>query len=90
MEELQRINNVIIFDTKTEYTSNDIFENDKLTQVYNNVVILKGLPSLVNKINSENGIVYIHSNAELSVAGKIELRNVSQQLQNEYSKIAGE
>jgi hypothetical protein len=90
MEKLSRINNVIIFDGKTEYNSNEIFEDNKLIQIYNTVAILKGMSTLVNKINLENGLVYVFSNPELTGVGRIELRNVSQQLQNEYSKIINE
>lgn len=87
MEKLNRINNVIIFDDTNEYSFNEIFTDSKLTQIYNTAIALRGLSTLVNKINSENGLVYIFSNAELNITGKIELRNVSQRLQDEYSKI---
>jgi len=87
MEKLNRINNVVIFDGTNEYSSNEIFKDSKLTQIYNTAIALKGLPTLVNKINSENGLVYIFSNPGLNITGRIELRNVSQRLQDEYSKI---
>ncbi|SMP11409.1 hypothetical protein [Chryseobacterium profundimaris] len=88
MKELNRINNVIIFDGINEYNSNEIFADSKLTQIYNNAIGFKGLPTLINKINLENGLVYIFSNPELNITGRIEVRNVSQTLQDEYSKIA--
>ncbi|WP_343664032.1 hypothetical protein [Chryseobacterium mucoviscidosis] len=42
MEKLNRINNVIIFDGTNEYSSNEIFKDSKLTQIYNTAIALKG------------------------------------------------
>lgn len=85
MEDLT-INNVIVFDGKEEYSTEQIRASLKLTRLVTTITILGGFPTLVDRINKEGGLLYITSDPNHE-SGRAELKNVSEELYSEYLKI---
>lgn len=78
-----KINNIIIFDGKKEFEK-DVIESDlKLKHLANTLTAFGGYPTLVERINKENGLLYITTDPNHE-SGKTELRNVSKELYSEY------
>ena len=78
------IKNVIIFDGVKEFSKNEILEDTELTAMMNAVINLGGFASFAEKINSEEGLIYITTELDHKFgAGK--LKNVSNKLYFEYS-----
>jgi hypothetical protein len=83
---MNKIKNIILNNSVNEYDSNkDIFSNE-MNSLVNSVTTLGGFPTIIDKINKENGTVYIKSNSDFS-SGSAELINVSSELKAEYEKI---
>lgn len=70
-----------------EIGSEEILKSIDLQQLVSRTIIIKGLSTLISKINEENGELYIYADSEL-VSKSLELRNVSRNLQDEYYKIS--
>jgi hypothetical protein len=85
---METMKNVIIFDGINEYSNYEIFQSLELENVYHRAINLKGLPTLIKKINEENGLLHIKINSKYEI-GRTELKNVSLKLQDEYIKIIG-
>lgn len=73
------INNIIVFDGINEYNTNQINSNPKIRTLVNNAIYLGGFPTLIDRIKSENGTVYVTTNTEFS-HWKADLKNVSIEL----------
>lgn len=74
-----KIKNLIVNNGIREYDFNEIHSNKKIFQLANTVFAWHQLEPLSEKINSENGIVYITTNTEFS-HWKADLKNVSIEL----------
>lgn len=79
-----KIKNIIVNNGIKEYDFEQIHSNKKIFQLANSVIILSGLEKISDKINSENGLVYITSKSDFS-SGSAELRNASMELLEEYN-----
>lgn len=80
-----KIKNLIVNNGIKEYDFDQIHSDKKIFQLANSVIILSGLEKLSEKINSENGLVYINSKADFS-SGSAKLKNTSVELLEEYNK----
>jgi hypothetical protein len=77
------INNCIIFDGVTEFSNLEIIDNNQLRAFRNSTIALNGFASLIERINLENGLIYISTNASFT-ENRIELRNVSDDLMKDF------
>jgi hypothetical protein len=82
---MEKIKNLIVFDGKVEYKNESAYSNPKIQGLISGVIGFSGISTMIEKINAENGAIYIHSNEDFSV-GKLELRNVSNEIKEEYQK----
>ncbi|WP_299781818.1 hypothetical protein [uncultured Formosa sp.] len=83
---MNKIKNIILNNFITEYDSSKYEFTNEMNQLVNSITILGGFPTIIDKINSENGTVYIKCNSDFS-SGSAELINVSSELKAEYEKI---
>lgn len=81
------IKNVVVNIDGKEIGSEEILKSIDLQQLVSRTIIIKGLSTLISKINEEYGELYIYADSEL-VSKSLELRNVSRNLQDEYYKIS--
>ena len=77
------IKNVLIFDGEKEYSKIEIHQDRTLTALMNSVINLGGFPTLIDKINDENGLLYIKTDSSHG-SGTGDLRNVSPALYSEF------
>jgi hypothetical protein len=77
------INNCIIFDGVMEFSNLEIIDNNQLRAFRNSTIALNGFASLIERINLENGLIYISTNASFT-ENRIELRNVSDDLMKDF------
>jgi hypothetical protein len=82
---MNKIKNIILNNSITEYDSNKHEFTNEMNRLVNSITILGGFPTIIDKINSENGTVYIKCNSDFS-SGSAELINVSPKLKAEYEK----
>jgi hypothetical protein len=82
---MNKIKNIILNNSITEYDSNKYEFTKEMNQLVNSITIFGGFPSIIDKINNENGTVYINCNSDFSL-GSAELINVSSELKSEYEK----
>jgi len=80
------IKSVIIFDGEKEYHTDQIDNNMQLSFLRNVIINLAGFASLVNKINNENGTLYILTD-KTHASGSGDLKNVSNELYEEYLRV---
>ncbi|WP_340201767.1 hypothetical protein [Ascidiimonas sp. W6] len=83
---MNKIKNIILNNSIKEYDSNKYEFTNEMNQLVNSITILQGLPTIIDKINKENGTVYINCNSDFS-SGSAELINVSPELKAEYESI---
>lgn len=79
------IKNVIIFDGIKEYPKEEIKKSQELTGLMNSVANLQGFNKMADKINNENGILYIKTDLNHK-SGTGSLKNVSTELYQEFWK----
>ena len=80
---MNEIKNIIINNSIKEFDSHKDEFTEQMNYLVRSVIVFGGLPTLIDKINEENGTVYIKSNPDFS-AGSVELINVSAELKSEY------
>jgi hypothetical protein len=80
-----KIKNLIVNNGIKEYNFNEIHSDKKIFQLANSVISMSGVLKISDKINLENGLVYITSNSDFS-SGSAELKNVSSELLDEYKR----
>lgn len=80
-----KIKNLIVNNGIKEYNFNEIHSDKKIFQLANSVILMCGISKISDKINLENGLVYITSNSDFSF-GSAELKSVSTELLNEYNR----
>jgi len=66
-----KVKNIIVNNGIREYDFNEIHSDKKIFQLANSVIIMSGILKLANKINSENGLVYITSKTDFSSGSAI-------------------
>jgi hypothetical protein len=79
----EEIKNVLIFDGEKEYSKMEILKDKTLTALMNSVINFGGFPTIIEKINEENGLLYIITDLSHS-SGTGDLRNVSLSLYSEF------
>lgn len=79
----EEIKNVLIFDGEKEYSKIEILKDKTLTVLMNSVINFGGFPTIIEKINKENGLLYIITDLSHSF-GTGDLRNVSSSLYSEF------
>jgi hypothetical protein len=77
------INNVVIFDGVKEYSKDEVIGDSTLNHVLNTALIFGGFPTIIDKINEENGMLYIVTDSQRTFA-KPYLKDVSPELYSEY------
>lgn len=73
------IKNVIVNNGVKEYNSDEIKANQEILNLVNAGIILGGFSEIIDKINNENGLLYITSDFSFT-KGKSQLKNVSTEL----------
>ncbi len=66
-----------------EFSNLEIIDNNQLRAFRNSTIALNGFASLIERINLENGLIYISTNASFT-ENRIELRNVSDDLMKDF------
>jgi len=80
------INNVVVFDGVKEYSTEQIIKAPSLRQLLYNVLVFGGFPTIIDRINEEEGTLYIETDPQHKF-GTPTLKDVSAELYSEYLKV---
>ena len=81
-----KINNVIIFDGETEFSSDEIYKTKTLLNLVNTSLIQSNNICLIDEINEQNGILHLKTDKNYKSVKIMGLINVSKELEFKFFK----